>query len=366
MSSIKLKLIDKNKEHFLWNPSASSIYKIEESIFQALKSEKGLLKLPPDISQDEKIILNNFIGNFNLPVIKALTDVKTMILHSTWKCNLNCKYCYLDIDEIEKKEMPLENMLSAIKQFSDVGGLFLDISGGEPLTREDLPAIVKKGHDLALRVTIVTNGTLLNPKKIEDIKDYIHQISISMDGINESHNYLRGEGTFEKMIYSLNLLKDYSIPTGVTTVVTNSNSNQLLELHNLLSSYNVKQWNLTLLRSTGRAIKTGVKGSKIFLDDFLEKVSEDKNMEIVVDESLLSPKLRSALTDIYKKEDYARWHNTLTVLPNGDCVACVFFPKIVYGNIIKNSIPEIYESPIRKEVLSLKKPCDTCPLALED
>ncbi|MEM4263883.1 MAG: radical SAM protein [Candidatus Woesearchaeota archaeon] len=308
-------------------------------------------------------MLEPFLGYSRVPAVTASTEVKTMILHSTWKCNLNCKYCYLDIDGVEKKDMSLDTILSAVEQFSKEGGLFLDISGGEPLLRKDLPIIVKKGYDEALRVTIVTNGTLLNAEKINSVREHIHQISISIDGFGRAHDDLRGEGTFEKMSAVLDLLRSYQIPAGVTTVVNKSSAAQLPELYRFLSSFGVKQWNLTLLRATGRARKTGIAGGQVFLDDFLKTTSEEKNMEIVVDESLLGPEMRTVLKEIYDWHAYARWHNTLTVLPNGDCVACVFFPQIVYGNITQDSIYSIYNSPVRKEVLSLKKPCDRCPIA---
>jgi len=286
-----------------------------------------------------------------------------MILHVTWKCNLKCQYCYLDIEE-DKIEMPLEKLVDVIKQFSQRGGLFLDVTGGEPLMRSDITEILRTGYEERLRVTLVTNGTLITDRTIINIKDYVDQVTLSLDGFEEIHDKLRGKGSFNKVYHALRVLSCYGIPTGVTTVVTERTITILSDFYRFLKDLGVQQWNLTLLRATGKARKMQLNAQSVYLDSFLQELQGETKLEVVIDEFLLSPKLREKLKEFYKRKDYARWHNTLTILPNGNCVACVFFPKIVYGNVTQQGLKEIYNSPFRKAVLEKKKPCNVCPLAI--
>ena len=118
-------------------------------------------------------------------------------LHITSNCNMNCLYCY------NKKQAYQEDMTIAIAQSSidfaisqtNVKTIQITFVGGEPLLKKELiKQIVRycNQHDTkTFLFSILTNGLLLDNEFIDfSLKNNI-AISLSLDGIEKSHNLYR-------------------------------------------------------------------------------------------------------------------------------------------------------------------------------
>ncbi|HTH53209.1 MAG TPA: radical SAM protein, partial [Edaphobacter sp.] len=81
------------------------------------------------------------------------------------RCNLSCTYC----NEFDKVSEPvaLEEMKRRIDLLAKLGTGIITISGGEPLLHPELDEILRaiRSHDII--ATIITNGYLLTPERIE-------------------------------------------------------------------------------------------------------------------------------------------------------------------------------------------------------
>jgi len=97
----------------------------------------------------------------------------------TRRCNLDCGYC----NEYDKTSdpVPLETMLSRIDRLADLGTTIITLSGGEPTMHPDLDAMIERIRERGAIATLITNGLLLTPQRIERLNrvglDYL-QISI--------------------------------------------------------------------------------------------------------------------------------------------------------------------------------------------
>jgi len=394
------RLMDQGGQLLLWQPRLSSFLEFDQPLADILvrcngtKSVQDLLdstQCDSDLQDEVMASIDDLLTEGYLeaadfamtkpqPVDCQLVDdafkLKTMIFHVTDKCNLCCKDCYLfakKVDPNEPIEHPLSTsqVVSSVKQFAALGGIFLDLSGGEPMLRRDLVSIAAAGYQSKLRVCMVTNGTLITQERLAELSPYMHQISVSLDGLADSHEKTRGDN-FDQVVERMKIVKKAGLELGVTTVVTTHNRNQLPQLLQLLKDQGVTQWNLTLLRAAGRAkqqIPHDPKAPKRYLDQEIIQLAElldGDSLDVVIDESLLSPEFREETGMFIKQKDYARWHNTLTVLPDGTVATCVFYPELCYGDITTQSIAEICFSPKREEMIAVSKtsPCDKCPLAI--
>lgn len=127
------------------------------------------------------------------------------------RCNLSCAKCwyhgengigdrYLDSEMTTVEILELIDQLALYKPHVYFGG-------GEPFIREDFLTIMAHAKCFALPIALTTNGTLLDQKKIEIITELgIDEINFSIDGIEKSHDRLRGEGSFSKVITSIQYL----------------------------------------------------------------------------------------------------------------------------------------------------------------
>jgi MoaA/NifB/PqqE/SkfB family radical SAM enzyme len=95
------------------------------------------------------------------------------------RCNLDCAYC----NEYDKTSspVPLETMLARIDRLADLGATIITLSGGEPTLHPDLDAIISRIRQRNAIATLITNGLLLTPARIQALNraglDYL-QISI--------------------------------------------------------------------------------------------------------------------------------------------------------------------------------------------
>jgi MoaA/NifB/PqqE/SkfB family radical SAM enzyme len=98
------------------------------------------------------------------------------------RCNLSCTYCN-EYDAVSKP-VPLATMLHRIDLLADLGTTMITISGGEPLLHPDLDAII---HQIRMRgsiATLITNGYLLTPERIQNLnRAGLDHLQISVDNV---------------------------------------------------------------------------------------------------------------------------------------------------------------------------------------
>lgn len=138
-----------------------------------------------------------------------------LALHVTWKCQLRCKHCYNRnyITTNTPNEIPLETIENICIYFLNTEFSLKDysiiLSGGEPLLYskfEQLGDLIREFQD---HIILSTNGILI-PKYI-DVFDKNDGIQVSIDGDRETHDRIRGKGTYDKAIEALECLKEHGI-----------------------------------------------------------------------------------------------------------------------------------------------------------
>jgi uncharacterized protein len=131
--------------------------------------------------------------------------LKTLIVHLTDACNLNCHYCYhaeWDLKQGKKKVMGLDVARRAVDFLLDYAGeleeVVLVFFGGEPLLNfRVIPAVVDYACQKAsakgkkVNFAITTNGTLLTEETIDFFQQKNIGVTVSMDGFDDVHNRYR-------------------------------------------------------------------------------------------------------------------------------------------------------------------------------
>ena len=135
----------------------------------------------------------------------------------TYRCNSRCKTCNIwRMESPERGEMSVyevQGLFSSNRDFlRDVRSI--QLTGGEPFLREDLPELVSTIHDQIPNCTywIPTNGTIPKTaentaKMLETLEGSSLGISVSVDGPERTHDHIRGyEGCFKKAMETLRSL----------------------------------------------------------------------------------------------------------------------------------------------------------------
>jgi MoaA/NifB/PqqE/SkfB family radical SAM enzyme len=135
-------------------------------------------------------ILNARIFKKNVPLIAGLTV--------TNKCNLRCRQCR--VTDREAEDLSFEEATTILDSFYKEGGRTFYLQGGEPFIWHDgqhnVEDIVEYAHEKGFLAAIIyTNGTI----PIETSADTVF---VSLDGLQKTHDYLRGE-TFNTIMENI-------------------------------------------------------------------------------------------------------------------------------------------------------------------
>lgn len=157
-------------------------------------------------------------------------------LELTSKCNLKCVYCYTCTGKPPlENELTYEEIINIIEQALPLGLRKVGIVGrGEPLLDLRLPKLVSFSFQKGLRVTVYTNGTLINKSLADLFFSTETSLVISLNSLRaEVNDYLRGvNGTLKKTLAGIKMLKDVGYPDRkhkviIESVVTRYNMNDL-------------------------------------------------------------------------------------------------------------------------------------------
>lgn len=173
----------------------------------------------------------------------------------TLTCNLKCKHCGSAAGTPKESELTTEEAIRICNQFPELLVQEVDFTGGEPLTRKDWPKIAARLTRLGIPVNMITNGLALDHSTVSLIKKTnIAHVGISLDGLEKTHDKIRGyKGLFKKIIDAIRILNKMEISFAVMTTVTELNTKELPALQTLLTSLGVARWRLQPLFPLGRA-----------------------------------------------------------------------------------------------------------------
>ncbi|MDM8161709.1 TIGR04133 family radical SAM/SPASM protein [Labilibaculum sp. K2S] len=285
---------------------------------------------------------------------KKLHQLNYIFWECTLRCNLNCLHCGSDCKkEAAVKDMPVSDFIGAI---DDVSGIvepnktMIVLTGGEPLLRNDLEICGKQLYERGFPWGMVSNGFHLSSKRLQSLLQAgLRAVTISLDGLENSHNWLRGNPkSFENAVNAIGLLSETDdLKFDVVTCVNQKNFNELNQLKELLLSKGVKEWRLFTVFPIGRAKEHSelqlnpVQFKHLF--DFIAR--ERKKGDIKLNygcEGFLGNYEGEVRDNLF----FCRAGvNVASVLIDGSISACPNLrDNFSQGNIYKNSFKEIWEN----------------------
>ncbi|MFC5003301.1 radical SAM protein [Dactylosporangium cerinum] len=161
---------------------------------------------------------------------------------ATWEinkgCNFSCEHCYLE--QRPFAGLPLDAKLALIDMLRDMGVLWLQITGGEPLIDPDFPPTYERAHDAGMMLEILTNGSrLARPEHLAMFAARRpHKITVSMYGASpETADALtQTRGAFTSMYRGLQAAAAADLPVEVTIIITKHNVAELDDMRALIDT----------------------------------------------------------------------------------------------------------------------------------
>lgn len=163
-------------------------------------------------------------------------------MHVTERCNLRCRHCYQSAKTLE---MSFEEVTAAIDNVKDaIRGWAMDhemvvspslhITGGEPVVRKDLFDVVSYGRECGFSVSLMSNGTMIDSEAARRVADCgVADVQISIDGLEETHDAVRGPGSFRRALVGVESLVTGGVETNLNVTVSRLNAGEVAGLARL-------------------------------------------------------------------------------------------------------------------------------------
>lgn len=260
-------------------------------------------------------------------------------------CNLTCKGCYArsnnicgTVEKEKKEELTAEQWKQIFLDAANMGINFNLLAGGEPLLRKDILTAASEVKEMIF--PIFTNGTMVSEPYVDFFSKNLNLIPIlSLEGCKESTDDRRGQGVFNRVINSMELLKRKGLFFGTSITITTAN----LDMATSLSYVN-------LLKELGCKI--------VFFIEYVPTDAETK--QLALDEKGITQmevnleKLRMTYDDLiflsFPGDEkamggcLAAGRGFLHISPEGKAEACPFSP---YSdrNVAQSGLKEALKSP---------------------
>jgi len=313
-------------------------------------------------------------------------------------CNLRCVMCgqYGEkglmrdrVDEEAKKILPLEAWKKVVDEIAPKNPITY-LWGGEPFLNPDLFPLARYMVEKGLYVSVNTNGTLVEDRAEEIVRDGWGTIFVSLDAFREVNDSQRGAGSYDRVIAGFKAInrekkkRNSKLPAlGVVTVVTNRNYLDLANLAEALREYEVDfhiinmgtytndnivaaqrrimreklDTDIDCLAGYNTGYNLGIDGGKF------HKILQDIHGKNYGHTTIAAPALNPEKVDVYYNDLEAPVRNHC-IVPwchanvnyNGDVHFCADYPDYILGNVAEQSFREIYNgdraNKFRREIRS--------------
>ena len=161
----------------------------------------------------------------------------------TGRCNFKCRHCLVSAPNAHHPQLPLEDCIRIADEIARCGIPGVDITGGEPLVRDDFEEIVKALTERGITIRLMfTNASLLTAETLDMLAKYgqTPAFQLSFDGLGH-HDWLRGVPGAEKQAdAAFRLLKERGIPVAVAMCIHRGNRDSLRATANYLAGLGVQ------------------------------------------------------------------------------------------------------------------------------
>ena len=205
-----------------------------------------------------KKIFKNSMQFLDMKKCKRLCSVTKSIpfvfLWVTNQCNLQCKMCdQWKVEGSNSQELTTKEWHTVIDSAAKMNTLSISITGGEPLLRPDIFQIIGRINKNKISCHLCTNGSLLDNKIVEKLKESPpHSISISLDSNEaEIHNEIRGKDCFNRVVNGIQLLKKHApkIKIGINFLVNKKNFKNMDKMVLFAESLGVDRLNVQMIHT---------------------------------------------------------------------------------------------------------------------
>ncbi|MHC1745190.1 MAG: thio(seleno)oxazole modification radical SAM maturase SbtM [Syntrophobacteraceae bacterium] len=338
-----------------------SVYGLEASLDRAVR--RGLLIQPPSGIRREAMASGNTISLEGHP---ASASVFTLQWHITQACDLRCRHCY-DRSQIGALELPkamaVLDDLHAFCRSRQVRGQ-VSFSGGNPFLHPHFEELYAAAAERGFNVAIL--GNPVPRHRIEALMAIDQPVfyQVSLEGLRDHNDWVRGEGHFDRVLELLDVLRDLGIYSMVMLTLTRDNMGQVIPLAELLrDKADLFTFNRLSRVGEGASLQLPSRNDyRAFLESYYAAAAH--NPVIALKDNLINVMLHQKGLELFggcTGYGCGAAFNFTAVLPDGEVHACRKLPSPI-GHLRHATLGEIYESDAANAYRAGCRACDGCTI----
>lgn len=303
-------------------------------------------------------------ANLQKKIRQSRPSINTMYLMVTRQCNMNCRFCAIRANQNMNlnKEMTINEVREKLIPFLKRNTPHkIIVTGGEPLVKKGLSEIIKLLSDeLACRITLQSNGLLVDREIVEKLRGKIYEIDFSIAHMLDSIEKKK------KLINNIELCQKNDFQVALSFVYEGDNEEKLFDAIDIAAKYNT-MFLLSIVAPVGRAIEN----NRMLKD--IEKIS----MYIDIAKYIVTKGYENKnVAGIFRSHVQVRkscggYGKVMAVFPEGNIYMCQSLEKDDYriGNVMLDSPEELISSlnakldlPLIRETFCAdsKSVCNAC------
>ena len=294
----------------------------------------------------------------------------SVLCELTYRCNLQCPYCYNPVTLREyRDELSTQEWYRILEDAAALGVVQAHFSGGEPTLRRDLAPLVGFASRVGLYTNLITQGTFLDDARLDELLasglDHV-QISIQAPEA-ELADRIAGAVAHEKKLDAIRRVLERDVALTLNCVLHRHNHHAVGDIIAFAERFGITRLELANVQFYGWAYR-----NRAALMPTLEQVRRAESIVAAARE-----RLRGKMEIVYVLPDYFGefpkpcmngWGSEfMTVTPNGyvlPCPAAAAITTLRFENVRARSLGDIWESSDSFQRYRgtgwMREPCRSC------
>ncbi len=306
----------------------------------------------------------------------TISSPLALIAELTHRCPLHCVYCSNPQElAARSNELPTDIWSRTFREAAALGVMQLDFTGGEPLARPDLSALIQSARAAGLYVNLITSGLPLDEKRLDELLAAgLDHFQLSLQGAREdSADEICNTKAHSHKLRVLQWLKSRRVGVTLNFVLHRRNLDQLEEMLEIAENSSASRVEFAHVQYYGWALQNCAQllptrdqlmHSLDFFKDAQERLRGKLRIEFVVPDYYAK----------FPKPCMGGWaRKVMLITPSGaalPCHAAAVIPGLQFENVKEKSLREIWESSAAFQKFRgedwMQEPCKTCARRTQD
>ncbi|MFI6172744.1 pyrroloquinoline quinone biosynthesis protein PqqE [Nocardia sp. NPDC051052] len=299
-----------------------------------------------------------------------------MLAELTHRCPLHCPYCSNPTELVARSaELTREHWLDILTQARELGVVQVHLSGGEPLSRRDLPDLAGHARDLGAYVNLVTSGVGLTVDRAKELADRgVDHVQLSLQDVDkQAADHIAGAPVHHLKLRAAQAITDAGLPLTINVVLHRGNLDRVERIIDLAVDLGADRIELANTQFYGWGLR-----NRAALLPTVDQLEPARAAVCRAREKRPGgPELVYVVADYFAdrpKPCMDGWgRRQFTVTPDGDvlpCPAASIVTTFPIENVLRRPLAEIwYDGAIFNAYRGtewMREPCRSCPERFTD